>query len=144
MKSLEYIAAALEGYDPQALPAHTVNAFLAQLVPTPTRTETIPLLQALGRVLADDVICPINVPDHDNSAMDGYAFDGSRLRSDAPLSLQVVGTARTGAAYGGPFAKPGPGAWCAHRYSVQEQRPLHHGGTGDLDCWRHHGGHFPD
>ncbi len=102
MKSLEHIAAALQGYDPQALPAHTVNAFLAQLVPAPTRTETIPLMQALGRVLADDVICPINVPDHDNSAMDGYAFDGSRLRSDAPLSLQVVGTARAGAAYGGP------------------------------------------
>jgi molybdopterin molybdotransferase len=101
MKSLEYIAAAIEVYDTQALPAHTVNAFLTQLVPTPTRTETIPLLQALGRVLADDVICPINVPDHDNAAMDGYAFDGSQLRPDAPLSLRVAGTARAGAAYGG-------------------------------------------
>ena len=101
MKSLEHIAAALQGYDPQALPAHTVNAFLAQLVPAPTRTEIIPLMQALGRVLADDVICPINVPDHDNAAMDGYAFDGSQLRPDAPLSLRVAGTARAGAAYGG-------------------------------------------
>ena len=43
MKSLDDIAAALQGYDPQALPAHTVNAFLAQLVPAPSRTETIPL-----------------------------------------------------------------------------------------------------
>ena len=106
MKSLDDIAAALQGYDPQALPAHTVNAFLAQLVPAPTRTETIPLMQALGRVLADDVICPIHVPDHDNAAMDGYALDGSQLRADAPLSLAVVGTARAGAAYGGPV---GPG-----------------------------------
>ena len=47
MKSLEQIAAALQGYDPQALPAHVVNAFLAEWVPAPHRTETTPLMQAL-------------------------------------------------------------------------------------------------
>ena len=48
MKTLEQIAAALQGYDPQALPAHVVNAFLAEWVPAPKRTETTPLVQALG------------------------------------------------------------------------------------------------
>jgi molybdopterin biosynthesis enzyme len=33
--------------------------------------------QALGRVLAADVVSPIDVPAHDNSAMDGYAFAGA-------------------------------------------------------------------
>ncbi|MEG0555483.1 MAG: molybdopterin molybdenumtransferase MoeA, partial [Comamonas sp.] len=36
--------------------------------------ETLPLIEALDRVLAADVLCPVNVPPHDNSAMDGYAF----------------------------------------------------------------------
>ena len=39
--------------------------------------------QALGRVLAADVVSPIDVPAHDNSAMDGYAFAGAELRADA-------------------------------------------------------------
>jgi len=104
MKSLEDIAAALQGYDPQALPANVVNAFLAQWVPAPQRTETTLLMQALGRVLAEDVVCPIDVPAHDNSAMDGYAFDGSQLRSDSPLALRVLGTARAGTAYAGLVA----------------------------------------
>jgi molybdopterin molybdotransferase len=52
-------------------------------------TETLPLAQALGRVLAADVVSPIDVPAHDNSAMDGYAFAGAQLRADAPLLLAV-------------------------------------------------------
>ena len=104
MKTLEQIAAALQGYDPLALPAHVVNAFLAQWVPAPQRTETTLLMQALGRVLAEDVVCPIDVPAHDNSAMDGYAFDGGQLRSDSPLALRVLGTARAGTAYVGVVA----------------------------------------
>ena len=104
MKTLEQIAAALQGYDPQALPAHVVNAFLAEWVPAPQRTETTPLMQALGRVLAEDVVCPIDVPAHDNSAMDGYAFDGSQLDGASPLALRVRGTARAGSAYAGLVA----------------------------------------
>ncbi len=57
--------------------------------------------QALGRVLAVDVISPIDVPAHDNSAMDGYAFDGRALRQDGPTLLRSVGTLMAGAPYGG-------------------------------------------
>src|SRR5262245_65339729 len=63
--------------------------------------ETVPLAQALGRVLADDVISPIDVPAHDNSAMDGYAFAGAALRSDALLTLRSIGTVLAGAPQGG-------------------------------------------
>lgn len=59
--------------------------------------ETLPLAQALGRVLADDVISPIDVPAHDNSAMDGYAFAGAALHADAPLALRAVATVMAGA-----------------------------------------------
>ena len=104
MKTLDQIAAELQGYDPQALPADTVNAFLARLVPLPEASEEVPLMQALGRVLAESVISPIDVPAHDNSAMDGYAFDGRALESAGQLSLHLVGTALAGVAFSGTVA----------------------------------------
>ena len=101
MKSLAQIAQALEGYDPDALAANTVNAFLAEMVPLPVQTQSLELMHALGRVLAQDVISPIDVPAHDNSAMDGYAFDGSALNATQALQLRVVGTALAGKTYEG-------------------------------------------
>ena len=58
--------------------------------------ETLPLRQALGRVLAEDVISPIDVPAHDNSAMDGYAFAGSALADGAETVLRVAATVHAG------------------------------------------------
>jgi molybdopterin molybdotransferase len=66
-----------------------------------TGTETVALLAALGRVLAADVISPIDVPAHDNSAMDGYAFAGSALGADSPTTLTTVGTVYAGAPFTG-------------------------------------------
>ena len=63
--------------------------------------ETAPLLQALGRVLAEDVLSPIDVPAHDNSAMDGYAFDGTALRDAATTTLVVAGTVYAGSPHVG-------------------------------------------
>jgi molybdopterin molybdotransferase len=58
--------------------------------------ETLALADALDRVLADDIVSPIDVPAHDNAAMDGYAFDGRQLQAGAPLVLRVVGQALAG------------------------------------------------
>ena len=102
MKTIAQIAAELQAYDPQALTASDVNLFLSKLVAPVTGTEQVGLFDALGRVLAQDVISPVNVPPHDNSAMDGFAFDGAQLQSDAALELRVVGTAMAGRAWQGP------------------------------------------
>ncbi|HSW20177.1 MAG TPA: gephyrin-like molybdotransferase Glp [Ramlibacter sp.] len=101
MKSLDQIANELQGYDPLALSADAVGQFLERLVTPVSDAEAISLFDALGRVLAEDVVSPISVPPHDNSAMDGYAFDGSQLRADAALTLDVVGTALAGKAWQG-------------------------------------------
>lgn len=101
MKSLAEIADALLAYDPDALAAPSVNAFLADMVPLPTQTQALPLMHALGRVLAQDIVSPIDVPPHDNSAMDGYAFDGSALSANKPLQLQVAGSALAGTPFSG-------------------------------------------
>ena len=92
-----------QGYDPQALRCADVNRFLAQLVQPVQDSACVPLAQALDRVLAQDVSSPINVPAHDNSAMDGFALDGAQLAQGA-LRLQVVGTALAGRAWGGQVA----------------------------------------
>mgnify|MGYP003339700636 FL=1 len=54
--------------------------------------ELVPLEHASARVLAADVLSPINVPAHDNSAMDGYAFCGRDLLVDQDSSLRAVET----------------------------------------------------
>ncbi|MFI8617862.1 gephyrin-like molybdotransferase Glp [Acidovorax sp. NPDC077693] len=104
MKTIAQIAAELQGYDPHALKASDVNAFLERLVEPVQDTEELPLFNALGRVLARDVVSPISVPPHDNSAMDGYAFAGAQLVAGQPLALRVVGTALAGKAWTGNVA----------------------------------------
>ncbi|RYF36939.1 MAG: molybdopterin molybdenumtransferase MoeA [Comamonadaceae bacterium] len=105
-RTIADIGAQLQGYDPQALSADAVNAFLAQLVAPVEDTESVPVLAALGRVLARDLVSPISVPPHDNSAMDGFAFDGAQLAAGTPLRLALVGTALAGKAWSGSV---GPG-----------------------------------
>ncbi len=103
MKSIDEIAAALQGYDPQALSVDQVQAFLAELVHpvSPSESQDVFLMEALGRVLAQDVISPISVPAHTNSAMDGFAFDASQLQPHQSLTLRVFGTALAGKAWQG-------------------------------------------
>ena len=104
MKNLDQIAAELQGYDPQALSANDVLAFLGKLVQPVVETLDLPLFEALGRVLSEDVVSPFDVPPHDNSAMDGYAFAGHPLSLGTPLELRVVGTALAGKAWQGVVA----------------------------------------
>ena len=100
-ESLQAIAERLQGYDPQALSAQHVNAFLAQLVQPVRETESVSPMQALDRILAEDVVSPISVPPHDNSAMDGFAFRGSEMQTSQATRLRVVGTALAGKAWAG-------------------------------------------
>ena len=104
MKSLEDIACALQGYDPSALPASKVNEFLAALVQPVRTTEKLGLFNALDRVLAQEIVSPISVPAHDNSAMDGFAFSGLQMVAGQATALKIVGTALAGKAWQGVIA----------------------------------------
>lgn len=50
-------------------------------------TEVVSLLDAAGRYLAEDVIAEINVPPHDNSAMDGYAVLAASVKQGDKLAI---------------------------------------------------------
>src|SRR5213083_1680281 len=65
----------------------------------------VPLLDALGLVLAEDVAADRDVPPFRNSAMDGYAVRGDDVAS-APVELRVVGEVAAG---GMPDRAVGPG-----------------------------------
>ena len=75
---------------------------LAEVVSVSVETEQVPLKDCLGRVLAQDLVSPMNVPPHDNSAVDGYAVFYADLNPNAPTTLPVNGRI----AAGHPFDRP--------------------------------------
>jgi len=59
-------------------------------------TETLPIREALDRVLAEDIVSPIDVPSHTNSAMDGYAVRAADLPAEGVRAFPVPGTSWAG------------------------------------------------
>ncbi|HKX95954.1 MAG TPA: gephyrin-like molybdotransferase Glp [Methylibium sp.] len=102
--SLEQIASCVAGYDPNALSVANAQEFIRRFVPRVGAVEKLAIRSALGRVLAADVVSGIDVPSHDNSAMDGYALRANDLAADAPTTLRVAGTGYAGAGYDGAVA----------------------------------------
>ncbi|MBU3609224.1 molybdopterin molybdotransferase MoeA [Polynucleobacter wuianus] len=77
----------------------------SQAINDPTDIETVSLDQAINRILAEDLLSSIDVPAADNSAMDGYAFNGKCLATNTlDISLKIVGTALAGKPYEGKIA----------------------------------------
>ena len=101
MKTLHSVTRCQSDYDPDAMPVSAAQAVIRNLATPVAAVEKVTLRAALNRVLAHDLLAPINVPGADNSAMDGYAFDGAALSDGAPLTLQLVGTSFAGRGYTG-------------------------------------------
>jgi molybdopterin molybdotransferase len=95
---LAEVASCLSAYDPDALPVRDAQKIIRDFVAPIRSTEQVALRAALGRVLAADIVSPINVPAHDNSAMDGYALRGSDLSTDGDVRLRVIDTVYAGRA----------------------------------------------
>ncbi|UYW75347.1 molybdopterin molybdotransferase MoeA [Pseudocitrobacter faecalis] len=77
-----------------------LSQMLGRITPLNT-SESVPLVQAFGRITARDVVSPLDVPGFDNSAMDGYAVRLSDIATDAPL--MVAGKAFAGQPYHGEW-----------------------------------------
>ena len=87
----------MDDYDPNAMSVTQAKSFIRQFLEPMTETEILPLRDSLGRVLATDIISPCNVPNHNNSAMDGYAFK----YSEGAKIIKVIGTAFAGQPFAG-------------------------------------------
>ena len=70
-----------------------------------TGVETAPLAAARGRVLAEDIVAPRDVPPHDNSAVDGYEVYFDDLAPGAETALPVKGRAAAGHPLAGAQAR---------------------------------------
>lgn len=103
--SLSSLTSCLSDYDPHAMPVSQAQAIIHAFITPVGAIEKVALRSALDRVLAHDIISPIDVPAHDNSAMDGYAFHSADLRQDSDTILQVAGIAHAGRAYAGTAAR---------------------------------------
>ena len=87
----------MDDYDPNAMSVSQARQFVAQFLMPVTEIESINTMQALGRVLASDIVSPHNVPNYNNSAMDGYAFKysvGAKI-------IKIVGSAFAGKPFAG-------------------------------------------
>ncbi|MDO9364746.1 MAG: molybdopterin molybdotransferase MoeA [Methylotenera sp.] len=105
--SLETLAinpSCLDDYDPNSMPVAKARLFIQQFLSPVRETEFLPLRECLGRVLAKDILSPANVPNYDNSAMDGYAFNAADIGAALPTRLKVIGAAFAGRAFNGVLA----------------------------------------
>src|SRR5262252_78547 len=89
-------ASCADDYDPNSMPVDRARTLIHSFLSPVTATERVAIRQALGRVLATDVISPIAVPAHDNSAMDGYAVRFADLTADREVVLSRVGESFAG------------------------------------------------
>ncbi|MCC7484870.1 MAG: molybdopterin molybdotransferase MoeA [Burkholderiales bacterium] len=90
-----------DDYDPDSMPVEKAREVIARYLSPVTTMERVNVRAALGRVLARDVISPLDVPAHDNSAMDGYAVRHADLVTDGEVTLNIAGSSFAGAPFPG-------------------------------------------
>jgi len=104
MSGIVQTVSCLDGYDPDALRVgKAIEAIKVCLSPV-QEVEVVEIRKALGRILAQEVVPDINVPAHDNSAMDGYAVRSSDL-SEKETMLEEIGVALAGKPFQGSLGK---------------------------------------
>ncbi|MCG7521472.1 gephyrin-like molybdotransferase Glp [Ruegeria sp. Ofav3-42] len=67
-----------------------------EVAPCIAETETLPLIDAIGRVLAEDCFSKVDLPAFDNSAMDGYAVRSGELIDGDVHHLTIAGRVAAG------------------------------------------------
>ena len=82
--------------DGTLLTAPAALDLIASRVNRVTDTERVPLREARGRVLAQDLVAMRDVPPHDNAAMDGYALFASDLNPEGKSRFTVAGRVTAG------------------------------------------------
>ena len=94
--------------DPASISAERAHELIARTTVSLKPVETVAVRMALGRVAALDIKSRVQVPNHTNSAMDGYAFRGADVSDLSDVShaggattLRVIGTSMAGKPFHG-------------------------------------------
>jgi molybdopterin molybdotransferase len=94
-------ASCADDYDPNSMPVAKAREFIFRFLEPLRSTLRVPIRSALGRVLAEDIVSPVDVPTNRNSAMDGWAVRGADLNPVAETTLMEVGAAFAGRPFAG-------------------------------------------
>jgi len=78
-----------------------IRSFLTPI----SNNERVAVRAALGRVLGEDIVSTLDVPAHDNSAMDGYALRHADLNAAGDTELRLAGSAFAGRQFAGKLGK---------------------------------------
>src|SRR3954468_8232830 len=97
-------ASCADDYDPNSMPVAKARTFIHQFLQPVSTVVRVPIRATLGRVLAEDILSPVNVPSHRNSAMDGWAMRGADLKADGETMLQEMGASFAGKPFDGKVA----------------------------------------
>jgi molybdopterin molybdotransferase len=99
-------ASCADDYDPNSMPVAKAREFIHRFLQPVDAVLRVPVRSALGRVLAEDVLSPVDVPAHRNSAMDGWAMRGADLKPEGETTLEEIGSSFAGRPFRGEV---GPG-----------------------------------
>ncbi|HUJ01061.1 MAG TPA: gephyrin-like molybdotransferase Glp [Usitatibacter sp.] len=97
-------ASCADDYDPNSMPVAKAREFIHRFLQPVDAVTRAPVRSALGRVLAEDVLSPVNVPAHRNSAMDGWALRGADLKPEGDTTLEEIGSSFAGRPFRGTLA----------------------------------------
>jgi len=86
----------MDDYDPNSILPDEALRRIFDTISAITETESIPIRETLGRVLATNITSKINVPSGRNSAMDGYAINATDLPSEGTNTLKLIGSSFAG------------------------------------------------
>ncbi|HEY6893595.1 MAG TPA: gephyrin-like molybdotransferase Glp, partial [Rhodanobacteraceae bacterium] len=100
VRSLRELSCA-DDYDPNSLAVDRARALIRQFLQPVSTVERVHIRAALDRVLAEAIHSPLDVPGHDNSAMDGWAVRFADLSSTGTTRLRRIGESFAGKPFGG-------------------------------------------
>jgi len=103
--ALKRVVSCMDDYDPNALKVETAREVIRALLTPIATNEKVAVRTALGRVLGADIVSTLDVPAHDNSAMDGYALRHADLKTTGETALHLAGSAYAGRQFAGKVGK---------------------------------------
>jgi len=103
--ALAQVVSCMDDYDPNALKVEKAREAIRAFLSPVANNEKVAVRAALGRVLGEDIISTLDVPAHDNSAMDGYALRHADLKATGETELRLAGSAFAGRHFAGKMGK---------------------------------------
>ena len=112
------------------MPVERARELIRRFLVPVTAIERVYVRQALGRALAEDVVSPVDVPGHDNSAMDGWAVRFADLAPGSETRLARIGESFAGKPFAGTVAAGAGGAHLHRRGDAGRRRQRRDAGAG--------------